>query len=158
METWDFYMQRALELAREAAERNEVPVGALIVCNGEIIAEASNRREADRCVTGHAELLAIEIASRKLKSWRLLDCTLVSTLEPCVMCAGAIVQSRISHLVYGATDPKGGAQALFKVFDSDELNHRVQITTGVLESECSQILKDFFRAKRNGSLHSLDLT
>jgi tRNA(adenine34) deaminase len=158
MENLEIYMQRALELAREAAERNEVPVGALIVRNGEIIAEASNRREADRSVLGHAELMAIEIASRKLKSWRLLDCTLISTLEPCVMCAGAIVQSRISHLVYGASDAKGGAQALFKVFDSEELNHRVRITTGILETDCSRVLKDFFRARRNGSLHALELT
>ena len=99
-------------------EKSARSVGAVIVHGGEILAEASNHREADQSILGHAELKAIEIASQKLGSWRLVDCTLVSTLEPCVMCAGAIVQSRIANLVYGATDPKGGAQALFQVFDS----------------------------------------
>lgn len=141
-------MMRALELAREAALRDEVPVGALIIRDGEVIAEASNHREADQSILGHAELKAIEIASKKLGSWRLIDCTLVSTLEPCVMCAGAIVQARIGRLVYGASDPKGGAQALFKVFDSEALNHKVDVMAGVLEAECSEVLKSFFRAKR----------
>jgi tRNA(adenine34) deaminase len=149
MEQDSVWMTRALELAREAALQDEVPVGAIIVHNGDIIAEAFNRREAQHSVLGHAELLAIEIASQKLGRWRLLDCTLVSTLEPCVMCAGAIVQARIGRLVYGANDPKGGAQALFKVFDSEALNHRVEVSSGVLEKDCSEVLKTFFRGKRN---------
>lgn len=148
MEDDSLWMTRALQLAREAALQDEVPVGAVIVCDGEIIAEAFNCRESQHSVLGHAELMAIEIASKKLGRWRLFDCTLVSTLEPCVMCAGAIVQARIARLVYGANDPKGGAQALFKVFDSQALNHRVDVTTGVLEKECSELLKSFFRAKR----------
>jgi tRNA(adenine34) deaminase len=158
MEQHEIWMTRALELAALAAERNEVPVGAVIVRNGEIIAEAFNHRETDQTVLGHAELKAIQIASKKLGRWRLIDCTLVSTLEPCVMCAGAIVQSRIAHVIYGADDPKGGAQALFQVFDSEALNHRVRVTNGVLENECSQILKDFFRAKRMGAVVPLELT
>jgi len=151
VENYETWMKRALELASEAGARGEVPVGALIVRDGVILAEASNHREADQSVLGHAELKAIEIASRQLASWRLVDCTLVSTLEPCVMCAGAIVQSRIGKLVYGASDPKGGAQALFQVFDSTALNHRVDVVSGVLENECGEVLREFFRAKRRGS-------
>ena len=141
-------MKRALELAHEAAGRDEVPVGALIIHNGEIIAEGSNLRETKNSVHGHAELMAIHAASEKLKSWRLIDCTLVTTLEPCVMCAGAIVQSRIARLIYGASDPKGGAQSLFQIFKHPQLNHQVELTTGILKDECSQVLKDFFKTKR----------
>lgn len=153
MNTNEQWMTRALELARQAAERAEVPVGALVIApqpDGRlaIIAEAHNRREEQHSVLGHAEVLALKMASEKLQSWRLLNCILVTTLEPCVMCAGAIIQSRIQQLIYGAADPKGGAQSLFGLFDSKAHNHRVNWTSGVLEAECSEVLKTFFKAKR----------
>jgi len=145
----EHYMRRALELAREAAARGEVPVGAIVVRNGEIIAEGSNRREEDKDPTAHAELLAIRAAARALGGWRLTGTTLYVTLEPCAMCAGAIVLARVGRLVYGADDPKGGAvRTLYRLVEDERLNHRVQVTPGILAEECGKVLRDFFRRRR----------
>ena len=144
------YLERCLELARSAAERGEVPVGALIVDNttGEVLAEASNQRESQQSPIGHAEILAIMEACKKKKSWRLLDCTLYSSLEPCVMCSGAILQARIPRVVYSAKDEKGGGQSLFGLFDCLKLNHRAQWEQGRLEEDNRLLLQDFFKKKR----------
>jgi tRNA(adenine34) deaminase len=145
----EHYMRRALELAREAAARGEVPVGALIVRNGEIIAEGSNCREEDKDPTAHAELLAIRAAARALGGWRLTGATLYVTLEPCAMCAGALVLARVERLVYGADDPKAGAvRSLYRLVEDERLNHRVQVTPGVLAEECGEVLREFFRKRR----------
>ncbi len=141
-------MRRALELARKALEAGDVPVGAVIVC-GEVTLEAKNEKEFQRDATAHAEMLLIHEASRRLGAWRLSEATLYVTKEPCVMCAGAILAARIGRLVYGASDPKGGADGgAFDILRSPRTNHRLQITAGVLESEASEQLQDFFRAKR----------
>ena len=142
------YMERALELAREAAEADEVPVGALIVRHGEIIAEARNDREASRCATHHAELMAIEAACHKLGGWRLPDCTLYVTLEPCPMCAGAIVNSRIDRVVYGAPDARAGACGSVVNLNDLPLNHKMNITGGVCCETCREVLGAYFRNKR----------
>ncbi len=145
----EFWMEQALLLARKAAARDEVPVGAVVVRHGEILALGSNRREQWQSPAGHAELIAIQRASRKLKSWRLIDCTLFVTLEPCVMCAGALVQARFSRVVFGAYDAKGGAlKSLYEVGNDSRLNHKFETVGGVLEKECATMLKDFFKQKR----------
>lgn len=149
MEKYEEWMRRCVDLARLAASRDEVPVGALVVRDGVVISEAFNLREERQSPSGHAELMAIEEACRKLASWRLVDCVLVTSLEPCVMCAGALIQARIGTLVYGALDPKGGAESVFGLLSSERHHHRVQVVSGVLESECSMVLKDFFKNKRN---------
>lgn len=143
------WMLKALDLAREAEGLGEVPVGALIVFENQIISSAYNRRETDLDPLAHAELRAIHEASQKLKRWRLIGCTLYVTLEPCVMCAGAIVNSRIDRVVFGATDPKAGAvESLYQVLSDKRLNHRPEVSGGVLREECSKILTEFFRNKR----------
>ncbi|NLC89143.1 MAG: nucleoside deaminase [Clostridiaceae bacterium] len=142
-------MQRAIELAREAAAAGEVPVGCVIVQDGIILAEGRNNRENSQMATGHAELIAIEAASRNIHSWRLCDADLYVTLEPCLMCSGAILQARIRHLFFGAYDPKSGmAGSVANVFDLPS-NHRVELTGGILQEECAQLLRDFFFARRN---------
>lgn len=141
-------MVRCLELARLAGERDEVPVAALIVHEGQVVSEAFNLREERQSPSAHAELLALEEASRKLGSWRLADCILVTTLEPCVMCAGALIQARIGTLVYGASDPKGGAESVFGLLSSNKHNHAVRTVSGILEEDCALLLKDFFKRKR----------
>lgn len=149
------HMRYALELARRAELRGEVPVGALVIGINEsgatvVVAEAFNERETLASPLAHAELTAIAAASSKLGRWRLSGCTLYVTLEPCVMCAGAIVQSRVDRVVYGARDPKAGAvESLYQVLADTRLNHRPQVTGGVLATECSQILSDFFRKRRS---------
>ncbi len=148
LEELEKFMSTCLELAREAELKDEVPIGAVVVRGGEIVGVGRNNREEMQSVLGHAEIQAIEEASRRLGSWRLNECVLFTTLEPCVMCAGAIVQSRISTLVFGADDPKGGGQTLFSILNSEKLNHRVQVVSGILADECSLILKEFFRRKR----------
>jgi tRNA(adenine34) deaminase len=149
MKSDEYWMRKALKLAAEAATRGEVPVGALLVKDGEVVATASNRREQWQTPLGHAELIALQRASQKLKAWRLLGCTLYVTLEPCVMCAGALVQARVDRVVYGATDPKGGAvHSLFQIGSDSRLNHQIALSRGVLEDECSQILKEFFKNRR----------
>ncbi len=142
-------MRRALLLAATAASLDEVPVGAVIVREGEIIAEAYNQREQLADPTAHAEMLAITQAAASVGGWRLSDCTLYVTLEPCPMCAGAIVQARMTRVVYGAADPKAGAaNSLFRLLDDERLNHRCEVTSGILADECGAILSDFFRRRR----------
>lgn len=140
------YMQKTLCLAKKAAARGEVPVGALIVdAKGQVLAQAYNLRESKCSPLAHAEILAIHRASKKLKSWRLTDATLYVSLEPCAMCAGAILQSRIKRLVYAAHDPKAGAvSSLYALLQDVRLNHQVQIQSGVLQEQSEILLKSFF--------------
>lgn len=143
------FMRRALELAAEAADRGEVPIGAVVVVEGQIVAEAANEKEASAVATHHAEILAVERACQNLGRWRLSGATLYVTLEPCLMCAGALIQARIDRLVYGATDPKAGAvTSLYKVTEDPRLNHRLLVEGGVLAELCGEILSEFFRRKR----------
>jgi tRNA(adenine34) deaminase len=141
-------MKEALAEARLALKTGDVPVGAVVVKDGAIIARAHNRREADRVATAHAELLAIEEACRVTGSWRLSDCTLYVTLEPCPMCAGTAVNARIGRVVYGAKDAKAGAMGSVLSINAYPLNHKAQVTAGVLETECAGILSEFFEKKR----------
>ena len=142
------YIRRAIELAGEAAGRDEVPVGALIVHRGEVIAEASNTREASKCATHHAEILAIEAACRRLGGWRLPDCTLYVSLEPCPMCAGAIVNARIDRVVYAAPDVRAGAFGSKVNLNDLDLNHKPKISAGVCCEESRSVLSAYFHAKR----------
>lgn len=143
------FMARALAEAEAAEREAEVPVGAVVVSGGSVIGRGHNLRETLGDPTGHAEILAIREAARKRASWRLDDCTLYVTLEPCVMCAGAIVQARIERLVFGCPDPKGGAvRSLYEVCDDPRLNHRVAVTEGVLGERCGSLLKRFFAGLR----------
>jgi tRNA(adenine34) deaminase len=144
-------MRRAIELAREAADLGEVPVGAVVyeTATGRVLAEAFNRREIDKDPTAHAELIAMREACRAKHDWRLTDCTVVVTLEPCPMCAGVIVNARVGRLVYGATDQKAGACGSLMMLTNDpRLNHRVVPIAGVLEEECATLLKRFFASLR----------
>jgi tRNA(adenine34) deaminase len=144
------YIRNALDLARDAAMRNEVPIGAVVVQNGAIIAAAANRTVRDQDPTGHAELVAIREASSKLDRWRLDDCTLYVTLEPCAMCAGAIVLSRMKRVVFGAWDEKAGmAGSVGDLLRHPRLNHRPEVRAGVLLEECARLLEDFFRDHRD---------
>lgn len=143
------FMRHALELAAQAAEAGEVPVGAVVVHDNQVIAEAYNERETRPSALAHAEILALERATEKLGRWRLSGCTLYVTLEPCVMCAGALVQARVDRVVYGATDPKGGAvESLYQVLADSRLNHRPDVKAGVLAPECGTLLSDFFKRRR----------
>jgi tRNA(adenine34) deaminase len=142
-------MRQALALAARAAAAGEVPVGALIVDESGVIAEAYNERETLPSALAHAELTALSLACKKLGRWRLSGCTLFVTLEPCVMCAGALVNARVDRVVYGARDPKGGAvDSLYQVLSDPRLNHRVAVTAGVLAEDCGAILSAFFRSRR----------
>ncbi|MEW5919563.1 MAG: tRNA adenosine(34) deaminase TadA [Bacillota bacterium] len=144
------YMRQALYLAEKAYARGEVPVGALLVGPSGVLARAYNRREELHDATAHAEILVLRKAGKKLGSWRLLDTTLYVTLEPCPMCAGALVHARISRLVYGARDPKGGAAgSLYTIPTDTRLNHRLAVQEGVLADECAALLKKFFSERRN---------
>ena len=143
------YMRDALDEARQAALVGEVPVGAVVVHRGQVIARAHNRREMDEDPTAHAEILVLREAAELLGSWRLEDCTLYVTLEPCFMCAGAVVNGRVARLVFGATDPKAGAVgSLADVPGDARLNHRPEVLGGVLAEECGAILKEFFAVRR----------
>lgn len=145
----EHYMGRALELAQIAYDLGEVPVGALVVIDGNIIAESYNRRELLHSSLEHAEMHAIAQASQKLGRWRLNDATLYSTLEPCVMCAGALMHSRIANVVYGAKDPKfGGLESLYHLGNDPRLNHQFPTINGVLEQECAHIISSFFASVR----------
>lgn len=142
-------MAMALEEAAAAATIGEVPIGAVVVCDGAVVARAHNHREIDRDPTAHAEMLAIREASSKLGRWRLSDCTVYVTLEPCPMCAGAMHAARIGRLVYGAPDPKAGAVGTLYDLSSDErLNHRFEYTPGVLAAESAALLRSFFATLR----------
>jgi tRNA(adenine34) deaminase len=150
---WEEPMREALALAREAGERGEVPVGAVVVADGRIVGRGANARESARDPTAHAELLAIQDAARTLGRWRLSGATLVVTLEPCAMCAGAMVLARIDRLVVGASDPRSGAAGSLMDLTADpRLNHRFPVERGVLADEAGELLRAFFRARRgNGN-------
>ena len=145
----DHFMRLALQQAQQAQAEDEVPVGAIILHQDRIIAAAYNQREQLHDPTAHAEMIAITQAAEAIGDWRLEHCTMYVTLEPCPMCAGAILQSRIPRLIYGATDPKGGAvNSLYSLLTDSRLNHTVQVTGGILAEECGSILTHFFRNKR----------
>ena len=144
-----YWMRQALDEARAAFEEDEVPVGAVVVHEERVIAQAHNQRETLNDPTAHAEMIAITQAAEALGSWRLTNCTLYVTLEPCPMCAGAIVQARRPTVIFGAADPKGGGcQSLYAITNDERLNHRSVVIGGVLEHECSTILTEFFQQQR----------
>ncbi|MCF6139619.1 tRNA adenosine(34) deaminase TadA [Pseudalkalibacillus berkeleyi] len=147
--TDETYMKKAIEIAEQASALGEVPIGAIIVKDHEIIASGYNLRETEQRAVAHAEILAIDEACKNLGTWRLSGCTLYVTLEPCSMCAGALVLSRVDRVVYGASDPKGGcAGTLMNLLDEPRFNHQAVVTSGVLADECGQMLSDFFRSLR----------
>lgn len=142
-------MERAIQQARLAWEADEVPVGAVLYRGDQIIAEGHNLRESNTDPTAHAEILVIQEAARKLGEWRLNDCSLAVTLEPCPMCAGAIVNGRVGRLIYGATDPKAGAvDTMYELCTDRRLNHHVEVLRGVLAPQCKGVLRDFFKERR----------
>ncbi len=147
---WDqTFMRQAIMLADQAMQQDEVPVGAIVIHGSRVIGSGWNQRESLQDPTAHAEMIAITQAAATLESWRLEECTLYVTLEPCPMCAGAIVQARIPRVVYGAADPKGGAvDTLFRLLDDQRLNHRSEVTPGVMADVCGAILSQFFQEKR----------
>ena len=143
------YMLEALKEAELAKLEDEVPIGCVIVKNDQIIARAHNQREVTNNPLGHAETLAIKKASEVLNDWQLVDCDLYVTIEPCIMCGGAIIQSRIRKVIYGAPDLKGGAfGSSINILDAQHINHRPEIVKGILEEECTKIIKDYFKSKR----------
>jgi tRNA(adenine34) deaminase len=145
------WMRVALEAARDAAaEHGEVPIGACVVgMDGTLLAVAGNRTRTDCDPTAHAEIIALRAASRKIENYRLTDASVYSTIEPCAMCAGALVQARVKRLVYGARDERAGAvESKFRICDDSSLNHRIELTAGVLETECRELMQTFFRARR----------
>ena len=146
------WMGEALRQAAAALDHDEVPVGCLVVHNGHVVGRAHNQRETLQDPTAHAEMIAITQAAEALSSWRLAGCTLYVTLEPCIMCAGAMVLARIDRLVYGARDPKAGAvDSVFHILDEKRLNHRIHVTGGILSEACGQVLSEFFRTKRTAT-------
>ena len=147
------WMRLALEEAEAAADEGEVPIGAVVVCDGEVVARAHNRREQDRDPSAHAEFLAMVQAAESLDRWRLTGCTVYVTLEPCLMCAGLMVNARVDRCVFGASDPKGGALGtLYDVSHDARLNHAFEVCGGVLADECGDALRRFFRARRKKSV------
>ncbi len=149
MKSDEYYMKLAIEEAKKAADIDEVPIGAVLVINDEVIAKAHNLREAQQRSIAHAELLALDEACQRLDTWRLEDSTLYVTLEPCAMCSGAIVLSRVKRVVYGASDPKGGcAGTLMNLLQEQRFNHQAEVVSGVCEEECSELLSSFFRQLR----------
>ena len=143
------YMRLALDEARQAAAEGEVPIGAVVICDGAVVARAHNRRETDNDPSAHAEFSAMVEASRVLGRWRLTGCTVYVTLEPCLMCAGLMVNARIDRCVYGAPDPKGGALGtLFDVSHDARLNHEFEVEVGICQDECAEVLREFFRERR----------
>lgn len=144
------YMQAAIDAAGIAEENGDVPIGAVVVYKGQIIGRAYNQREQLKDPTAHAEIIALTQAAAFLESWRLGGCTIYVTLEPCAMCAGALVLGRLDRLVYGCDDPKAGAcGSLYNIVQDERLNHRLEITAGVLADECTALLSNFFQQKRN---------
>ena len=147
--TKEYFMKEALKEAEKAYKKLEVPVGAIIVRDGKIIARAYNQKESKTDTTKHAEILAIQKASKKLKSWRLIDCEMYVTLEPCTMCAGAIINSRIKKVYIGAMDEKTGAVgSVLNLFENYKFNHKPESETGILKEDCEEILKRFFKELR----------
>src|SRR5262245_2199995 len=156
MESTDVeFMKLALSVAKEAARREEVPVGAVIICDGKVVGTGYNRREERQSALAHAEIVAIEQASRQLQSWRLEDCDIYVTLEPCIMCVGAILQARMRRLIFGCLDPKAGAvESLFRLCEDQRLNHQLPAIGGVLAQESASLLSEFFanlRAQKRDS-------
>ncbi|WP_144463401.1 tRNA adenosine(34) deaminase TadA [Siminovitchia fortis] len=150
MEREERYMQLAIAEAKKAENMQEVPIGAVVVLNDEVVAAAHNRRETDQNAVAHAELLAIEEACKKLGTWRLEGAELYVTLEPCPMCSGAIILSRVQKVVYGASDPKAGcAGTLMNLLEDERFNHQSEVISGVLGEQCSRLLSDFFRKIRD---------
>jgi len=146
------WMRQALAAAHDARNRGEVPIGTCIVMGETLLATAGNRTITDVDPTAHAEIVALRAAAANAGNYRLTDATVFSTIEPCAMCAGALIQARVKRLVYGARDERAGAvQSRFRICDTDFLNHRIEITAGVLEAECRTLMQDFFRAKRGQS-------
>lgn len=144
------YMKQAIKLAKKAAANGDVPIGCVIVYDGRVIARGYNRRNLDKTTLAHAEIMAIKKASKVLGDWRLEDCTMYVTLEPCQMCAGAIVQARIPRVVIGCMNPKAGcAGSIINLFDIKQFNHQVETTRGICEDECSGMMKDFFARLRS---------
>ncbi|NIK72326.1 MULTISPECIES: tRNA adenosine(34) deaminase TadA [unclassified Paenibacillus] len=144
------WMQLAIEEAKKAEQIGEVPIGAILVKNGEVVGRGYNLRETNHDPTAHAEMVAIREACERLGAWRLLDCTLYVTLEPCPMCAGAIVQSRVKRVVYGTGDPKAGcAGTLMNLLQEPRFNHETELTSGILQAECAELLTNFFRNLRS---------
>ena len=151
------FMKKALEQAKKAYSKFEVPIGAVIVKDGKVIASAYNQKETRFDTTKHAEILAIQKASKKMKSWRLIDCEMYVTLEPCPMCAGAIIQSRIKKVYYGALDEKTGAVgSKLNLFRDFKFNHRVEFENSILQKECQNILQDFFKELRSQKRASIN--
>ncbi|SFF24657.1 tRNA(adenine34) deaminase [Paenibacillus algorifonticola] len=149
----EFWMQQAIEEARKAEQIGEVPIGAIVVKDHQIIGRGYNLRETQHDPTAHAEMVAIRDACKELDAWRLLDCTLYVTLEPCPMCAGAIVQSRVKRVVYGTGDPKAGcAGTLMNLLQEPRFNHETELTSGVLQQECATMLTQFFRKLRRKNI------
>ena len=143
------YMKAAIKEAMKAQDIDEVPIGCVIVKDGKIVARGHNKREKEQDATSHAELKTLQKACKKLNSWRLVGCDIYVTLEPCLMCAGAIIQSRIENVYFGAYDPKGGAfGSSIDILTANNINHHPKVTGGILEEECAIILKDYFRKKR----------
>ena len=143
------FMKEAIKEAKKAELIDEVPIGCVIVKDDKVIARGHNVRETKKTPLGHAEIIAIDKASKKLGAWRLQDCDIYITLEPCIMCAGAIIQSRIRRVYYGAKDPKGGAiKSSINVLEAKNINHHPEITSGILEEECSNIISQYFKRKR----------
>jgi tRNA(adenine34) deaminase len=143
------WMREALSEARAAAERGEVPIGAVLTMDGREIARGHNRTIADCDPTAHAEMIAVRDAARLIGNYRLTGSTLYVTVEPCAMCAGAMIQARIARLVYGCAEPKGGAvETCFRIFDHPMVNHRVEVSSSVLANECANVLQEFFAARR----------
>ena len=149
MEKYIKYMEMALEEARLAEQVDEVPIGCVIIKDDKVIAKAHNLRETSNDPLGHAETLAIKKASKVLGDWQLVNCELYVTIEPCIMCAGAIIQSRISKVIYGAPDLKGGAfGSSINVLEANNINHRPEVVSGILEKECTELIKNYFKSKR----------
>lgn len=145
----EHFMSIALKEAEKASFKDEVPIGCVIVKDNKVISKGHNNRENKKDVSSHAEMEAIRKANKKLDNWRLVDCDLYVTIEPCIMCMGAIYQSHIRHVYYGSKDPKGGAiESSLNFLDIKNLNHYPEVTGGVLEDECSKIIKDYFKNKR----------
>ncbi len=146
---YEKYMKEALKEAQKAYDLDEVPIGAVIVKGGEIIARGHNLREKDQSPLLHAEMIAINNAAKKVKSWRLTGCEIYVTIEPCPMCAGAMIQGRLDRVIFGARDPKAGCVgSLYNLVQDQRFNHRLEVVEGVLEDECRGIIRDFFRKKR----------
>jgi len=150
IEVFEHWMRQALEAAREAKDRCEVPVGTCVVRGDELLALCGNRTRTDCDPTAHAELVALREASKRVGNYRLTGIDVYSTIEPCAMCAGALIQARVKRLIYGARDERAGAvDSRFRICDTDFLNHRIEVIEGVLETECRELMQEFFRARRN---------